>query len=120
MKQEYVIQRGRRIKVSVLPATEPPRVRPIARTKFVQMPTPWIKKLAGQNGKVHDLALLLLKLNFEHRGRPVKLSNVALQHLNLWERKVKYRALGKLERLGLISVRQKPGAAPLVTLNLSL
>jgi hypothetical protein len=84
------------------------------------MPTPWIKKLAGQNGKVHDLALLLLKLNFEHRGRPVKLSNVALQHLNLWERKVKYRALGKLERLGLISVRQKPGAAPLVTLNLSL
>jgi hypothetical protein len=110
--RRFIFHHGRRIEVIETPAPATQR-RPSVRVKFVQVPAFWIDKLVQQNGRVYDVALLLLQLDFKNRGRPVTLSNEATRHLKL-DRRVKYRTLVRLEMLDLISVAHKRGSAPLV------
>jgi hypothetical protein len=113
----YIARHGRQIEVVRLGAPAPALIRPLSHIKFVQIPARWIEKLGGESGRTYDLALLLLQLNFKNRGRPVNLSNGVTRHLKL-DRTVKYRALARLEQLGLVSIVHKQGAAPLVNLML--
>jgi hypothetical protein len=115
MKRRVVYRHGRCIEVIDTSLVVTPR-KLSATIKFVQVPAFWIEKLATQHGRVYDVALLLLQLDFKHRGHPVKLSNEITRHLKL-NRRVKYRVLVKLEKLGLISVLHRPGAAPEITIT---
>jgi hypothetical protein len=115
--QHYVIRHGKRIAVTpVLMPPVTPRKSPVHRVEFVKTPSVWIERLSGQHGRIYDVAMLLLQLDFKNRGRPIALSNEATRHLKL-DRRVKYRVLIKLEKLGLISVAQRRGSAPEITIE---
>ncbi len=113
MNRQFVYRQGRRIEVIVNPSVVAPRKQKHA--KFVQVPTAWIEKLVGESTANHDLALLVLQLDFKHYRHPVKLSNEAIKHLRI-HRTTKQRSLQRLAKLGLISVVSKPGSAPVVTI----
>jgi hypothetical protein len=101
---------------------EPVRRKPVKQrgVTFVKLPTFWIERLAGQkSARAYELAHLLLVLGFKGRGGQVRLSNEAVQHLEM-DRQTKRKTLLRLETLGLISVERKATAAPLITIKLEL
>jgi hypothetical protein len=108
--RKVVYRHGRRIEVIETIPDQPQR-KPSTPAKFVKIPTFWIEKLAGESAAVYALGLLVLLLDFENYGRPVKLSN---KHLKM-AAETKRRSLRRLAELGLISVEFKTGSAPLVT-----
>jgi hypothetical protein len=114
MKRSTVTRHGRTFTVIELePIQKQPKSK-ASRVKFVQVPVPWIEKLADQTAATHKLALLILLLDFRHYRHPVKLSNEVTKHLRM-DRKTKRQSLRRLAALGLISVELKSGSAPLVT-----
>jgi hypothetical protein len=85
------------------------------RQQFVMVPWPWIKRLKGARLPAsHMVGYLILYQSWRMKGRPVAVSSVALRPFGV-TRWAKWRALGELERLGLIRVQKSPGRAPLVT-----
>jgi len=85
---------------------------------FVKVPWWWWDKLRNErSGHAVWLAPFLLYESFHQRKRTFKLSNGLLCFDGV-SRSVKYRALEKLEALGLISVDRQSKKSPLVTLNL--
>jgi hypothetical protein len=90
------------------------------REQFVLVPWSWIEKLNGATGQTHRVALCLLYLHWKGDGRPIKLANGMLW-IDGVSRQSKWRALGDLERRGLIVVERRPKRAPIVLLvgNLS-
>jgi hypothetical protein len=63
MKHETVARNGRTFTVTTINPVELPWKRP-TRTGFVMVPEAWVGKLIGQDGRVYDVALKLLWLNF--------------------------------------------------------
>jgi hypothetical protein len=81
MKRTTITRHGRTFTVLELETPAKRTTKKPPHAKFVKVPEFWIKKLVGESVSVHDLALLILVLDFEHFKRPVKLSDVAMQHL---------------------------------------
>jgi hypothetical protein len=114
MKRETITRHGRTFTVHTL-NPETPRKRSARAVEFVKLPAVWANKLRGQNGRVYEVAIQLLFLNFKSYKRSFKLTNLAVERLTM-SRWAKLRALKKLEQLGLISVEWRVGKAPLVTI----
>jgi hypothetical protein len=84
------------------PAFEPHKIQQ-KRQKFVQVPFGWLERLEGASGKTYQLALRLLWLDWRYNGGEIRLTNKSLGRL---DRHTKYRALGDLERRGLVSIER--------------
>ena len=88
------------------------------RQHFVRVPWIWVETLSeARYVASYRVALHLLYLNWKQKGGPVKLPNGMLAQGGV-AKKQKWRALGELERLGLISVERRHGKSPVVTLLL--
>jgi hypothetical protein len=115
---EYVYRQGRRIAVETLDtgATQPPKKKSTGG-HFVKVPLFWLDRLgkAARPASTYPVALHLLYVSWKAQGRPVYLSNVALTVVGISPR-AKWRALGELERLGLIEVERQPGRTPKIVL----
>jgi len=85
--------------------------------QFVKFPNSWAERLRGARRiATYRIALYLLHQHWKNGGKPITLSNVALEWLGVtrWE---KWRALAELERAGLIKIEKGgPGRAPRVTI----
>ena len=92
---------------------------PRRRQQFVKVPMAWVERLgAARRVATPKVALRLLWMHFRDRGRPVRLSNLALARDGV-PRKQKPRALAELERLGLVGVERRRRKAPIVTIILN-
>lgn len=98
-----------------LPAVPATRARPVG---FIKGPLPldWMQQAARLPGKTLQVSLALWYLSGLHKSSTVKLAS---KHLNAMgvSRDAKYEALARLQAAGLVSVDQKPGQAPIVTLK---
>ena len=95
-----------------------PRKMQRRRQHFVSVPWTWIERLSGATGKTCLVALHLLYLHWKGRGEPIKLANGMLR-IDGISRQSKWRALGDLERRGVIVVERRRRRSPIVRLNLS-
>jgi hypothetical protein len=84
------------------------------RRDFVIVPMAWKDRLAGA---VHvatlKLALHLLYQDWKTEGAAIKIPNIAFANAGI-SRWAKWRALGELERLGLVVVERRKRRSPLV------
>jgi hypothetical protein len=101
LKQEYVD-----------PSTLLPRPE-----KFLKgpIPWPWLCAAAAQGGKCLQVGLCLWRLSGAKKSPTVRLSNLEVEELGV-DRYAKSRALKKLEAVGLVSVKRRRGAYPVVTI----
>ena len=89
------------------------------RKHFVQMPWPWLERLAGATGQTYRVALCLLYLHWKKgKDGPIKLANGMLR-IDGVSRQSKWRALNDLERRGLIAVERRPRRSPVIRVLLS-
>jgi hypothetical protein len=86
------------------------------REKFAVFPMTWYEALNSAPGATYRVAIYLLYLHWKEGGGPVKLPNGMLKTDGV-SRQTKWRALGDLERRGLITVERRPRRSPLVRLN---
>ena len=87
------------------------------RQHFVRVPWSWIERLSGAIGQTCLVVLHLLYLHWKGRGEPIKLANGMLR-IDGISRQSKWRALGDLERRGVIVVERRRCRSPIVRLNL--
>ena len=94
-----------------------PRPTPKRAGGFIMVPLAWLERLAEvQSATTFRVALALLYQSWRQgKGRPVSLSNAALEAQGV-SRYAKTRALQKLETLGLITVERCKGQTPSVTI----
>jgi hypothetical protein len=89
------------------------------RESFVMFPMRWYEVLnrPKMRASVVLMAIYLVHLDWRHRHTPFKLPNGMLgeDRISRWK---KYRALDRLEELGLISVERRERRSPIVTVNL--
>ena len=85
------------------------------RQQFTQFPHSWVEGLrnARRTGS-YRLALFLLHRHWKEGGKPVRVSNLAVEWVGLSPQE-KMRALRELESLGLVRVDRQPNRAPTVT-----
>jgi len=95
-----------------------PRKMQRRRQHFVSVPWTWIERLSGATGQTCLVALHLLYLHWKGRGEPIKLANGMLR-IDGISRQSKWRALGDLERRGVIVVERRRRRSPIVRLKLS-
>src|SRR5262245_4143216 len=95
-----------------------PRKMQRRRQHFVNVPWTWIERLRGATGQTCLVALHLLYLHWKGRGAPIKLANGMLRMDGI-SRQSKWRALGDLERRGVIVIERRRRRSPIVRLNLS-
>jgi len=94
-----------------------PQKIPKRRQQFVMVPWRWIDRLATtSSANTYRVALHLLHQHWKNNGRPFLLPNRLLGMEGV-TRHSKWRALTKLERLGLISVEKRPDRSPRVTVH---
>ena len=86
------------------------------RGQFIRLPWLWFEKLAGATGQTYRVALYLLFLHWKNGCKPIKLANGMLA-IDGVSRQSKWRALGELERRGLIRVERRPKRSPIVHLH---
>jgi hypothetical protein len=87
------------------------------RQQFVMVPWRWIDRLATtSSANTYRVALHLLHQHWKNNSRPFLLPNGLLVMEGV-TRHSKWRALTKLERLGLISVEKRPDRSPRVTVH---
>ena len=86
------------------------------REKFAMFPMAWYEALNGAPGPTYRVAIYLLYLHWKDDGGPVKLPNGMLK-IDGVNRQAKWRALGDLERRGLITVERRPRRSPLIRLE---
>lgn len=79
------------------------------------LPLPWMQCAARMPGKTLQVALVLWYLAGLQKSRTVRLATKSLALMGV-SRDAKYDGLARLEREGLVSIEQKPGHAPVVTL----
>jgi hypothetical protein len=101
------------------PGASPPgagaRSTPKRRQRFTIVPQAWSERLReARHLSTYRVALFLLYRHWWTKGRPVKLSNVAMAAEGV-PRREKWRALADLERLGLVAVERRPKKSPVVT-----
>jgi hypothetical protein len=87
------------------------------REEFVIVPMAWDDRLTGCRGHTYKIAIRLLYLYWRHHYKPFKLPNGMLQYDGV-SRYSKYRALAKLEQLGLISIERPPKKSPIIHIYL--
>jgi len=78
-------------------------------------PIEWIARAAALPGKSFHVAIMLWYFSEKERDSNIQLTNKCLEKFSV-DRNAKYRALGWLENAGLISISQKVGKTPVVTL----
>jgi hypothetical protein len=93
-------------------ATVPVKIQK-QRQQWVKLPMTWYEKLLGEPASTHRLACYLLHQNWKEKGGPIKLANGMLRLYGI-SRYSKWRALRKLERLGLITVECRGRCSPIV------
>ena len=101
---------GELIKLAKVPAKVEKR-----RRGFIMLPWHWFEKLVDETGQTYRVALYLLYVGWKNDGEPIKLTNVALKDVGV-SRQSKWRALARLEALGLIRVECRPDRSPIVHL----
>jgi hypothetical protein len=79
------------------------------------VPVSWLEAAARLPGKSLHAGIALWYAAGRARSRSVPLSNISGLQFGL-DRNAKYRALGWLERAGLVKVQRKIGRTPVVTL----
>jgi len=84
---------------------------------FLRGPIPlaWLGSAASLPGKALNVGMALWWLHGMAKGKPFKLTQKALQTLNV-ERDAASAALVRLEQAGLIQVERKPGQRPTVSM----
>lgn len=84
---------------------------------FLRGPIPlnWLGSAASLPGKTLNVGIALWWLHGMAKGKPFKLTQKALQTLNV-ERDAASAALVRLEQAGLIRVVRKPGQRPTVSM----
>ena len=84
---------------------------------FLRGPIPldWLGSAAALPGKTLNVGIALWWLHGMAKGKPFKLTQKALQTLNV-ERDAASAALVRLEEAGLIRVVRKPGRRPTVSM----
>lgn len=84
---------------------------------FLRGPIPldWLGSAAALPGKTLNVGIALWWLHGMAKGKPFKLTQKALQTLNV-ERDAASAALVRLEQAGLIRVVRKPGRRPTVSM----
>ena len=87
MNREVVTRHDRTFTVTVHNTVQMRKRQPRA-VEFVKIPAVWTIKLRGQHGRVYDMAHHLLLLNFKSYKRGFKLTNVAMECLEM-DRRVK-------------------------------
>ena len=98
-------------------------IRPVQKTSykrkkgFIKGPIPlgWIMKAAGVEGKTLHVAITLWFLVGLKRSHEVPLSHSTLRLFGV-SRQASYRALKRLETVGLVSVDRHRGRNPIVTI----
>jgi hypothetical protein len=86
------------------------------REKFIMFPLAWFEALNGATGATYRVAIYLLYLHWKDGGGAIKLPNGMLK-IDGVSRQAKWRALGDLERRGLITVERRPSRSPLIRLE---
>jgi hypothetical protein len=82
----------------------------------VMVPIRWKEVLGAKpraRNTVYDVALHLLYLHWKNHGKPFKLPNGLLRYDGI-DRFTKWRALGDLERRGLIRIRRRSTRSPII------
>jgi hypothetical protein len=83
---------------------------------FVMLPLEWMERLeSARYIATPKVAHRLLHQSFKDRRHVIRLANGVLA-LKGVSRDQKWRALGELEALGLISIERRPRKSPIVTL----
>ena len=75
----------------------------------------WIKKATGISGNASRLAWELWHLSGLHKSKTFKLSNGNCEEVSI-TRQAKYEILKQMEDAGLIKVKRRNGASPVVTI----
>jgi hypothetical protein len=88
---------------------------------FLRGPIPleWLGKAAALSGKTLNVAIALWWCHGMAKGRPFKLTRMALKYMNV-ERDAASAGLIRLEQAGLIQVERKPGQRPIISILLTL
>lgn len=81
------------------------------RKDFIMVPVAWDDRLTGCTGHTYKIANRVLYLHWKNRGRPFRLANGMLKYDGV-SRYAKWRALARLEQLGLISIKRGSGKSP--------
>jgi hypothetical protein len=88
------------------------------RRHFIKVPLLWFERLAeARHIATYRVALHLLYQAWKMSGQPVPLPNGPLIAEGI-ARGTKWRALGELERLGLVIVERRKRKAPRITVLL--
>jgi hypothetical protein len=88
------------------------------RKNFIQIPIWWWERLVGcPSHHTYHVALFLLHLNWRSHGRPFKLSNGMLDYDGV-SRQTKWRAICRLEKLGLITIITRIKKSPIIRVHL--
>ena len=109
--------RGVPVKRLQLDATTRKLIESPKAALFLRGPIPlaWLGSAASLPGKTLHVGIALWWLHGVAKGRPFKLTQKALQTMNV-ERDAASAALVRLELAGLICVVRKPGQRPTVSL----
>lgn len=87
------------------------------RQHFVRVPWTWVERLAkARYTATYRVALHILYRHWKGSGQPFTLSNgmVAMEGVSRWQ---KWRALGELEQLGLITIERRQRKTPRIIVN---
>lgn len=87
-------------------------------SKFLKGPVPWawIEKAASLPGSALAVGLALWRLAGAMKSMTVRLANSETEALGV-SRSAKSRALAELERAGLVTIEQRSGCIPRVTIT---
>ena len=109
--------RGVPVKRLQLDATTRKLVESPKAALFLRGPIPldWLGSAAGLPGKTLHVGIALWWLHGMYKGKPFKLTQKALQTLNV-ERDAARAALVRLEQAGLIRVKRQNGQRPTVSM----
>jgi hypothetical protein len=86
------------------------------REQFVMVPMLWYEALNGAHASSYRVALHLLHLHWKDGGGSIDLANEMLK-VDGVSRQSKWRALGDLERRGLITVERRRRHSPTIRLK---
>jgi hypothetical protein len=98
-------------------ASMPKRIRR-RRQQFVKFPRAWVDAIT-RNSRDKILAVVWHLLHEDWKqggGRPIKMPNGMLA-IDGVGRHAKWRALNRLEKLGLITIERRPDKSPIVTIK---
>jgi hypothetical protein len=91
-----------------------PRKTQKRRQHFVKVPWIWIERLNKSPGNTYRVALYVLYEHWKHSGKAFLLPNGMLAADGV-TRFSKWRALGELEKLGLIRIERRQRKSPILT-----